>query len=238
MRTAAWRRGVTVGLWLTAASCATGGTPGAPKPAEVRVDGLRLVEAPPAPVLAAYLCPRALRAEGHVGTAADALCQQIHGQVPPSDAARLVVDVSLRVRNPDRAPLPLGSVVFRLTPQRPADLTGAAAPEVCVLLPGAPAAACGPPDPSGMLVALALAEGAPRSLPPRGSAVVVARLSVAAEALWPSGLPAGATHGETLRGALPFAIEGHVNARAAERVAAAQPSAAPGRRVPSGAHTF
>jgi hypothetical protein len=122
---------------------------------EVSFKEAALVRAPSRLQLQAYFCPRLLRREGRMGIAADALCMQLFGQVPPSSALEIAFDLRMRVKNPNEIPLPLSSILTAVTvfPDTGGQQVGATCLRVC------------PPEDPGCAARVAETDAACREAP-------------------------------------------------------------------------
>jgi hypothetical protein len=110
------------------------------QPPQVALQEVALAETPSQQSLRAYFCPRVLTEQLSLGgTAANLLCGQFFGRAPAAEQMKVAFDVRLNVKNPNRIPLPLSSILTAVNvfPGQQQSELGAA----CVSL-------CSPQDPA------------------------------------------------------------------------------------------
>ena len=115
------------------------------QPPQVALQEVALAETPSQQSLRAYFCPRVLTEQLSLGgTAANLLCGQFFGRAPAAETMKVAFDVRLNVKNPNRIPLPLSSILTAVNvfPGQQQSELGAACASLCS--PDDPA--CGPKD--------------------------------------------------------------------------------------------
>jgi hypothetical protein len=86
------------------------------RPPDVKFLGATLVKAPSQMDLSAYYCPRVIQDRmAGLGVAANLVCSRLFGRAPDSSAMEIGFDLTFRVANPNRLPLPLSEVLTALT---------------------------------------------------------------------------------------------------------------------------
>jgi hypothetical protein len=103
------------------------------KPPDVSFLGASLVKSPSQNELSAFYCPRVLQQRVGLGIAASLLCNRLFGQAPDPSAMEIGFDLTFRVANPNRLPIPLSEVLTALTvfPQRSNQSLGAVCLKLC-----------------------------------------------------------------------------------------------------------
>jgi hypothetical protein len=103
------------------------------RPPEVKFLGATLVKAPSQFDLSAYYCPRVIQQRIGIGMAANLVCSRLFGQPPPTSQMEIGFDLSFRVANPNRLPLPLSEVLTALAvfPEQTNQSLGAVCLRMC-----------------------------------------------------------------------------------------------------------
>jgi hypothetical protein len=103
------------------------------KPPDVSFLGASLVKSPTQSELSAFYCPRVLEQRVGIGIAGSLLCNRLFGRPPDASAMELGFDLTFRVANPNRLPIPLSEVLTALTvfPQRSNQSLGAVCLKLC-----------------------------------------------------------------------------------------------------------
>ncbi|MET0340758.1 MAG: hypothetical protein ABW252_07135 [Polyangiales bacterium] len=103
-------------------------------PPQVALQEVALAQTPSQQSLRAYFCPRVLSEQLSLGgTASNLLCSQFFGAAPAADALKVAFDVRLNVKNPNRVPLPLSSILTAVNvyPGQQGSELGAACASLC-----------------------------------------------------------------------------------------------------------
>jgi hypothetical protein len=86
------------------------------EPPDVSLEDLAMVKMPGQPELRAYFCPRVLSGRLGLGeTGAAMVCSGFFGPAPATDELGLSFDLALRLKNPNRVPLPLHAIATAVT---------------------------------------------------------------------------------------------------------------------------
>jgi hypothetical protein len=103
------------------------------RPPDVKFLGASLVKSPSQTDLSAFYCPRVLQERTGLGVAATLLCNRLFGRPPDASTMEIGFDLTFRVANPNRLPLPLSEVLTALTvfPERANQSLGAVCLKLC-----------------------------------------------------------------------------------------------------------
>jgi hypothetical protein len=104
------------------------------RPPDVKFLGASLVKSPSQTDLSAFYCPRVLQDRlGGVAMAATLLCNRLFGRPPDASTMEIGFDLTFRVANPNRLPLPLSEVLTAVTvfPERANQSLGAVCLKLC-----------------------------------------------------------------------------------------------------------
>ncbi len=127
--------GLTVAL-LGSSSCAGLDqllASGLVRPPEVNFLGASLVKSPSQKDLSAFYCPKVLQERAGLGIAANLVCNQLFGRPPDASTMEIGFDLTFRVANPNRLPLPLSELLTAVTvfPERVNQSLGAVCLRMC-----------------------------------------------------------------------------------------------------------